>query len=123
MDATTTHALPLLDRIDIHIEVPRLPWKGLAEEPEGECSAVIRARVDSLEPGPLREELHKDLENMTRIVNQVLDIADRADVRFDYYCWDLYARVTEWYEADKARLEVRAHAERHAQHRVHLRDR
>ena len=28
--------------------------------------------------------------------------------RFDYYCWDLYARVTEWYEADPARLQVRA---------------
>ena len=24
--------------------------------------------------------------------------------RFDYYCWDLYARVTEWYEQDGARL-------------------
>jgi arginyl-tRNA synthetase len=28
--------------------------------------------------------------------------------RFDYYCWDLYARVTEWYDEDKARLESRA---------------
>jgi arginyl-tRNA synthetase len=28
--------------------------------------------------------------------------------RFDYYCWDLYARVTEWYGRDNARLEVRA---------------
>jgi arginyl-tRNA synthetase len=28
--------------------------------------------------------------------------------RFDYYCWDLYARVTEWYDGDKARLAVRA---------------
>ncbi len=37
---------------------------------------VIRARVDSLEPGRLRDELRKDLENMTRIVNQVLDIAE-----------------------------------------------
>ncbi|MGV3517570.1 arginine--tRNA ligase [Luteitalea sp.] len=27
--------------------------------------------------------------------------------KFDYDCWDLYARVTEWYEADKARLAVR----------------
>ena len=27
--------------------------------------------------------------------------------RFDYYCWDLYARVTEWYEADKERLKIR----------------
>ena len=41
---------------------------------------------------------------------QVREVADRDDVRFDYYCWDLYARVTEWYEADKARLETRAHA-------------
>ena len=30
--------------------------------------------------------------------------------RFDYYCWDLYARVTEWYEADRDRLDVRARA-------------
>ena len=28
--------------------------------------------------------------------------------RFDYHCRDLYARVTEWYEADKTRLDVRA---------------
>jgi arginyl-tRNA synthetase len=31
-----------------------------------------------------------------------------ASARFDYYCWDLYARVTEWYEADAARLQLRA---------------
>jgi arginyl-tRNA synthetase len=37
-------------------------------------------------------------------------IADDPAQRFDYYCWDLYARVTEWYEADKSRLEIRAHA-------------
>jgi arginyl-tRNA synthetase len=28
--------------------------------------------------------------------------------RFDYYCWDLYARVTDWYEQDKQRLAARA---------------
>ena len=28
--------------------------------------------------------------------------------RFDYYCWDLYARVTEWYDGDKERLKIRA---------------
>jgi len=27
--------------------------------------------------------------------------------RFDYYCWDLYARVSQWYEQDKANLQVR----------------
>ena len=33
-----------------------------------------------------------------------------AQPRFDYRCWDLYARVTEWYEADKTRLSVRQQA-------------
>ncbi len=28
--------------------------------------------------------------------------------RFDYYCWDLYARVTRWYEGDQTRLAFRA---------------
>jgi arginyl-tRNA synthetase len=28
--------------------------------------------------------------------------------RFDYYCWDLYARVSQWYEQDKQKLQVRA---------------
>ena len=27
--------------------------------------------------------------------------------RFDYYCWDLYARVADWYAADKLRLQHR----------------
>jgi arginyl-tRNA synthetase len=35
-------------------------------------------------------------------------IADTT--RFDYYCWDLYSRVTDWYEHDKSRLAVRAAA-------------
>ncbi|HEX7087470.1 MAG TPA: arginine--tRNA ligase [Vicinamibacterales bacterium] len=33
-----------------------------------------------------------------------------AQPRFDYYCWDLYARVTEWYEEDQSRLAVRQQA-------------
>ena len=28
--------------------------------------------------------------------------------RFDYYCWDLYARVTTWYDESKDRLKDRA---------------
>jgi arginyl-tRNA synthetase len=27
--------------------------------------------------------------------------------RFDYYCWDLYARVSQWYEQDKQNLAAR----------------
>ncbi|OLD53883.1 MAG: arginine--tRNA ligase, partial [Acidobacteria bacterium 13_1_40CM_2_64_6] len=39
-------------------------------------------------------------------LDQIRKTADTT--RFDYYCWDLYARVTDWYEQDKARLAVRA---------------
>jgi arginyl-tRNA synthetase len=42
---------------------------------------------------------HIDLAGARRIA---------ASSRFDYYCWDLYARVTEWYEGDKERLKIRA---------------
>lgn len=30
------------------------------------------------------------------------------DARFDYYCWDLYARVFEWYGEDKERKALQA---------------
>ena len=33
-----------------------------------------------------------------------------AQPRFDYYCWDLYARVSQWYEQDKEHLKARLHA-------------
>jgi len=36
--------------------------------------------------------------------------------RFDYYCWNLYARVTEWYETDQERLEKRKQALRDLEH-------
>jgi arginyl-tRNA synthetase len=35
-------------------------------------------------------------------------LVDDPAIRIDFYCWDLYARVTEWYEADAARLATRA---------------
>lgn len=36
-------------------------------------------------------------------------IAD-CSVRFDYYCWDLYARVFQWYEGNKEAQALRAEA-------------
>ncbi len=48
-----------------------------------------------------RELEHKTLDDVRAIAGAE---------RFDYYCWDLYARVTEWYEADKTRLTIRAAA-------------
>ena len=37
-----------------------------------------------------------DVEGLTR------------QLRFDYYCWDLYARVSQWYAEDKQNLQARA---------------
>jgi predicted ATPase with chaperone activity len=36
---------PLLDRIDLHVEVPPVKFRELAGEKNGETSAEIRARV------------------------------------------------------------------------------
>jgi arginyl-tRNA synthetase len=33
-----------------------------------------------------------------------------AAPHFDYYCWDLYARVSRWYEEDKQNLAIRSAA-------------
>jgi arginyl-tRNA synthetase len=40
-----------------------------------------------------------------RSLEEIRQLADST--RFDYHCWDLYARVTEWYEADRQRLAIR----------------
>jgi arginyl-tRNA synthetase len=40
-----------------------------------------------------------------KTLEEIRQIADTT--QFDYYCWDLYARVTEWYGQDKERLAVR----------------
>ncbi len=45
------------------------------------------------------------------------DVEALADsTRFDYYCWDLYAKVTEWYGEDKERLRIRAAALHEIEH-------
>jgi magnesium chelatase family protein len=37
---------PLLDRIDLHVEVPRLPYEDLSDQNRGESSAEIKKRVE-----------------------------------------------------------------------------
>ena len=62
----------------------------------------------------------REIEQQT--LDEVRQIADTT--RFDYYCWDLYSRVTEWYDGDKARLDdprrsaarSRARRQRHRRH-------
>ena len=44
------------------------------------------------------------IEGLT--LDAIRRIADTT--RFDFYCWDLYARVTGWYDQDKERLAIRS---------------
>ena len=41
-----------------------------------------------------------------KTLDDIRQIADTT--RFDYFCWDLYARVTDWYGDNKERLAIRA---------------
>jgi magnesium chelatase family protein len=38
---------PLLDRIDIHVEVPRVPFEKLSDKRTGESSEKVRERVEA----------------------------------------------------------------------------
>lgn len=38
---------PLMDRIDIHVEVPRVPFEKLSSQRTGEPSAKVRERVEA----------------------------------------------------------------------------
>ena len=53
---------PLLDRIDMHIEVPSVPYKKLAGEPTGESSEKIRARV--VEARLIQQQRFKDIKGV-----------------------------------------------------------
>ncbi|MFL6278510.1 MAG: arginine--tRNA ligase [Vicinamibacterales bacterium] len=48
----------------------------------------------------------RELEHKT--LDEVRAIAERG--KFDYHCWDLYARVTEWYGGSPERLKIRTEA-------------
>jgi magnesium chelatase family protein len=62
---------PLLDRIDIHIEVPRVDYEKLSGDRLGESSEAIRARVQAA-----RDKQNKRFSN-----NDASDIVCNADMR------------------------------------------
>jgi magnesium chelatase family protein len=52
---------PLLDRIDIHIEVPWVEYEKLSDDRLGESSAAIRERVERAREAPLASRFHSRL--------------------------------------------------------------
>lgn len=53
---------PLLDRIDIHLEVAAVPFKDISDERQGESSLAIKKRVDSCRR--IQEKRYGDLQNI-----------------------------------------------------------
>ena len=64
-----------LDRLESGFQAQRDFTADMAHELRTPL-AIMRARIDSLDPGPVRDTLTQDIVNMTRTVNQVLDIAE-----------------------------------------------
>lgn len=74
--APLVHAVnQALDRLEAGFRAQRDFTADMAHELRTPL-AVARARVDSIEAGPMREQLRADLLGMARTVNQVLDIAE-----------------------------------------------
>ncbi|MGA8943747.1 MAG: YifB family Mg chelatase-like AAA ATPase [Thermoactinomyces sp.] len=63
---------PLLDRIDIHIEVPKVDFKTLSEGKAGESSAIIRQRVNQARKR--QRERYEGKENLTNSTMSTADI-------------------------------------------------
>lgn len=65
---------PLLDRIDIHMEVPRVEYEKLSDDRLGEPSATIRARVEAA-----RERQHRRFEGTRLLSNADMGPAEVRD--------------------------------------------
>jgi magnesium chelatase family protein len=90
---------PLLDRIDIHLDVPRVEYEKLADSRTGETSAAIRQRVEAarerqrarfrgkklhanaeMGPADVRDHCRTDgaAQNLLRMAMQQLKLSARA---------------------------------------------
>ncbi len=71
---------PLLDRIDIHIEVPRVDYQKLSSDRMGESSEAIRCRVEAA-----RQRQRERFEGVRRLQSSLSNSADsllcNADMR------------------------------------------
>ena len=100
---------PLLDRIDIHIEVNPVPFEKLTEERQGEPSNIIRERVTkSREIQSLRfnkfENIHynaqmgvKQIREFCKLKDESMTLLKTAMERFDELC--------TWFTKEAADLE------------------
>lgn len=67
---------PLLDRIDLHVEVPALPADVLQQVPPGETSASVRERVTAA----VARQLARQGKSNARLTTREIDAHCRTDV-------------------------------------------
>ena len=73
---------PLLDRIDLHVEVPRIPFEKLSDMKSGEDSTTIRARVQSARESQherfTEDNINSNAEMTSPMVKKYCTIPDDA---------------------------------------------
>ncbi|MBE2232344.1 MAG: ATP-binding protein, partial [Anaerolinea sp.] len=72
---------PLLDRIDIHVEVPRVDFEKLSDTRRGETSKTIRDRVEAA-----RERQRQRFASYAEGHNQLLTNADMGPGEIREFC-------------------------------------
>jgi magnesium chelatase family protein len=76
---------PLLDRIDIHVEVPRVEYEKLSESRLGESSATVRARVEAARQRQRERFTNNELSN-NKSTNTVSCNADMRPAEVRKFC-------------------------------------
>ena len=92
---------PLLDRIDIHVEVPAVNYKELSSDRSGESSAIIRERV--IQAREIQSERYKDRTNIFKNADM-----GSKDIR-DYCQLDSASNQILEMAMDKLGLSARAY--------------
>jgi magnesium chelatase family protein len=76
---------PLMDRIDIHIQVPRVDFEKLSDNRLGESSAVVRERVEAARERQ-RQRFSKDGTGQGEIGSMLFSNADMRPAEVRKYC-------------------------------------
>jgi len=69
---------PLIDRIDIHIEVPRVKYEKLADERVAEESAKVRGRVEKARKVQIRREKKTNSELSPRQIKEYCQLDEKS---------------------------------------------
>ena len=70
---------PLLDRIDLHIEVPAIPFEELSAKQEGESSASVRQRVQAARNMQIHRfqddvQIHSNADMPPKMIRQISQV-------------------------------------------------